>query len=289
MTEITRELGRTGIGVFPVGLGGMQLSMPHPLAQDEAVEVIRAALDAGVNFIDTANVYCTDETGIGHNERLIDVALTTCGAVESIIVATKGGVDRQRRRVDATPGFLRQSCVNSLRALNRETITLYQLHSPDDDVPLEDSVGELARLQEEGKILHIGLCNVTLAEFQRAQRIGRIEAVQNCCNPFDPEDYCNGFLRACEEWGVSYLPHSVMGGRIAAPNLARQPTVVALAEKHGASPYAIIVAWHLSKSRQVIPIPGASRPASARSSAGAADLSLSQEDIRLLDMLHSGL
>jgi aryl-alcohol dehydrogenase-like predicted oxidoreductase len=284
--DVYRELGRTGLPIFPIGLGAMQLSMNNPPDEEDAMEVVRTALEAGMNFIDTANVYCTDHSGVGHNERLIAKALKLFGASQSVIVATKGGVDRARRKIDATPQFLRASCIDSLRALECEAITLYQLHSPDDQVPLEESLGELSRLKEEGKIIHIGICNVTLREFECARRSARIESVQNRCNPVNAEDYQDGFLDVCEAAGVSYIPHSVIGGKTASRSLVQHSAIADLAEKYGAGSHALIVAWHLSKSRRVIPIPGASRAESAHSSAMAAYLTLLPEDVRLLDGFH---
>jgi aryl-alcohol dehydrogenase-like predicted oxidoreductase len=281
-----RELGRTGIWVFPVGLGAMPLSMAGRPTEARALAVIHAAVDAGMNFIDTANVYCADDKDIGHNERLIQKALKLDGMTGAVTVATKGGVNRRQRKVDARPKFLRDSCIKSLRALKREAITLYQLHSPDDEVPLEDSVGELSRLKEEGKILHVGLCNVTVADLRRAQKIARIESVQNGCNPFEAGDYNDGMLKACEKQSVSFIPHSVVGGKPSYANVGQHSLLIDLGKKYGASPYAIVVAWHLAKSKRVIPIPGASRPASAVSSASAARLKLSSGDVRRIDALN---
>jgi aryl-alcohol dehydrogenase-like predicted oxidoreductase len=281
-----RDLGRTGIAVFPVGLGAMSLSMKGRPEQSRALAVIHAALDAGMNFIDTANVYCTNDADIGHNERLIQKALKLSGKTEVVTVATKGGVDRQQRRLNASPKFLRESCIQSLRALKREAITLYQLHAPDENVPLEESVGELLRLKEEGKILHVGLCNVSIAEFQRAQKIVRIESVQNECNPVNAGDYNDGMLKACEREGVTFLPHSVIGGKPFCATVARHPLLIDLGRKYGAGPYAIVVAWHLAKSKRVIPIPGASRPQSAISSASAAHIKLSPKEVRRINALH---
>lgn len=281
-----RELGSTGICLFPVGLGAMSLSMRGRPEEVDALAVIRAALQAGMNFIDTANVYCSGDDEIGHNERLIHKALLISGSKESVLVATKGGVDRRQRRVNASPRFLRQSCIDSLQALELEAITLYQLHSPDDEVPIEDSVGELCRLKEEGKILHIGLCNVTVAELRRALRIVRIESVQNACYPFKAREYTDGMLAVCDEQGVSFLPHSVVGGKNLSATVTQHPILINLAMKYAVSPYAIVVAWHLAKSSRVIPIPGASRPESAASSASAARLELSLEDVSRIDNIH---
>lgn len=249
--------------------------------------VIQAALDAGMNFIDTANVYCSNDNEIGHNERLIQKALKLGGMTEAVTVATKGGVDRRQRKVDASPRFLRESCIDSLRALEREAITLYQLHSPDEKIPLEDSVGELSRLMEEGKILHVGLCNVTIAELSRTLEIVRIESVQNSCHPFSAADYNNdGMLTVCDKEGLSFLPHSVVGGKHLCAKVVQHPVLIDLGKKYSVGPYAVVVAWHLAKSTRVIPIPGASRPESTLSSASAASLELAPDDVSRIDAIH---
>jgi aryl-alcohol dehydrogenase-like predicted oxidoreductase len=280
-----RELGCTGIRLFPVGLGAMPLSMRDRPVRSDALAVIDAAVDAGINFIDTANVYCLDENDIGHNEQLIQEALRLRGVTKLITVATKGGVDKRQRKVDASPGFLRESCINSLRVLEREAITLYQLHSPDDDIPFEDSIGELSRLREEGRILHIGLCNVTVAELKRAQEIVRIESVQNRCHPFSAEAYSDGMLSACDQQGISFFPHSVVGGKRLCTSIVENPLFVDLGRKYSVSPYVVVIAWHLTKSERVIPIPGASRPESTVCSASAASLALAPNDVSRIDAL----
>lgn len=281
-----RELGRTGLPLFPVGLGAMPLSMRGRPEQDDALAVLYAAFAAGINFIDTANAYCLGGSDIGHNERLIQMALKAAEKVAAVTVATKGGVDRRQGKVDASPAYLRQSCIDSLRNLERDCITLYQLHAPDDSIPFVDSVGELSRLKEEGKIEHIGLCNVNLAQLRAALAIVRIESVQNACNPANPADYTNGLLEACIEQGVSYLPHSVIGGKSFSTTIVNHPLFVQLGKKYNANPYAVVVAWHLNKSERVIPIPGASRPDSVISSASAWRIDLSADDVRQIDAVH---
>ena len=286
---MTRELGRTGIKVFPVGLGAMPMSVSGRPEEARALEVIKAALDAGMTLIDTANVYCLDEGDLGHNERLISKALELFGRKKSVVVATKGGLNRRGTAWpnDASPKFLRLSCEKSLKALKVEAIVLYQLHAPDPKVPFEESVGELSRLKEEGKILHVGLSNVDREELDRAQKIVRIESVQNRCHPLSSDDYTNGLLQACEKQGVSYLPYSVVGGHGGHVRVADQPLLQELGKKYEHGPYAVIVAWHLAKSQRIIPIPGASKVASAQNSALAAVLKLSSEDVLKIDALRS--
>src|SRR5580693_4056517 len=168
----TRPLGSSGLTVGAVGLGGMYLSIRDRPSEDDAVRTIHAALDAGITLIDTADVYCLDQRDIGHNERLIARALRD-RAHEDVVVATKGGLERPNGAWtrNARPAHLRRACEASLAALGVDRIAVYQLHAPDPAVPLEDSVGELARLRAEGKIAHVGLSNVSATEIEVARRI----------------------------------------------------------------------------------------------------------------------
>lgn len=281
-----RELGRTGLRFFPVGLGGMPMSVAGRPDEAKSLETLKAALDAGVDFIDTANVYCLDQSDIGHNERLIAKAVKAFKA-KGVLIATKCGLDRPGGAWtnDARPQFLRESCEKSLKALGVERIGLYQLHAPDPKVPLEESMGELKRLKDEGKIAHVGVSNFDADELRRALKVVRVESLQNRCNPFDSEDYSGGLLRLCEQEGITYLPYSVVGGHRGQTRTAEQPLLRELGGKYGVSPYRVVVAWHLAKSPAVLPIPGASRPESIRDSAAAAELRLEAADLARIDAL----
>lgn len=281
-----RALGRTGLSFFPVGLGGMPLSVSGRPNEARGLETVSAALDAGVDFIDTANVYCLDQSDIGHNERLIAKAVKASGR-KDVLIATKGGLDRPGGAWtnDARPKFLRESCEKSLKALGVDAIGLYQLHAPDPKVPLEESMGELKRLKEEGKLRHIGVSNFDAAEIERALKVVRVESVQNRANPFSPEDYRDGVQAACEKHGLTYLPYSVVGGHRGQTRTADHPVLRELGKKYGCSPYRVVVAWHLAQSPCVLPIPGASKPESIRDSAAAASLALDGADIARIDAL----
>jgi len=283
----TRELGRTGIKVFPIGLGGMPISIQNRPDEAQALSVIEASLNAGVTFIDTADVYCMDDSDIGHNERLIAKALKANGKTGSITVATKGGLKRPGGdwTRDASPKHLRSACEASLKALDTDCIALYQLHAPDPEIPLEDSVGEMKKLQVEGKILHLGLSNVDLKELELAETVARIESIQNRCSPFDREDYDNGLLTACEERGISYLPYGPVGGHRGHARLGDNAIITALADKYDATAYTVVLAWHLAKSDAILPIPGASKITSAESSPRAALLEIDDKDLAQLDTL----
>jgi len=275
-----RKLGRTSVELFEVGLGSMPLSIRGRPDEQDAISVIHAALELGVNFIDTANVYCLDDSDIGHNERLIAKALKKWSKNGDIFVATKGGLARPGGEwvTSGHPNALRKACENSLVALDVDAIFLYQLHAPDDKVPFADSVGELARLKNEGKIRHIGLSNVSASELNRAQEIVRIESVQNKLNPACQRDLQNGVLKSCSEQGVTYIAYSPVGGGGGRYELASNPLLQELAQKYDGSAYQIMLAWALSRGDHVLVIPGASKPQSIKSSVAASKLVIDNQD-----------
>jgi len=281
----TRPLGDTGLEVSCIGLGGMPMSLRGRPSEDESVRVIHAALDHGMTFIDTADVYCQDHTDIGHNERLVARALREWSGGSEIVVATKGGLERPDGdwTTNGRPEHLRSACEASLRALGVEAITLYQFHAPCDQVPFADSVGELSRLRAEGKIQHVGLSNVSIDELTTAQTLVPIVSVQNRCNPHDTRAWSGGVLARCEADGVVYLPYSPVGGGRGLRRVGSDAALNAVGARHGASPYEVALAWLLASSPAMIPIPGASKVSSATSSARAADLTLSDLDMTELD------
>lgn len=281
---LTRKLGDTGITVNAVGLGGMPMSVTGRPDEAQSVETIHAALEAGVNFIDTANVYCMDDNDIGHNERLIAKAVRSwSGDRDNIIIATKGGLTRPQGRweLNNTPAFLRKSCELSLTALGAESITLYQLHAPGKPEQFIPAVEELVRLQKEGKIRHIGLSNVDTDEIKEAMKIANITSVQNRCNLFEHEDVTDGLIAFCHANRITYLPYSPVGGFRSHVHAMKSARLVELAQKKNVSPYQIAIAWLLSQGDNVLPIPGASRPASIADSFRAIDLTLTPEEINL--------
>ena len=280
-----RSVGRTGVEIFAVGLGGMSMSIQGRPDEQRSLATLHAALDAGVDFIDTADVYCLDDSDLGHNERLIGKALAARGRPGNVHVATKGGMRRPNGAWtrDGRPEHLRAACERSLRALGVERIFLYQLHAPDPNVPFEDSVGALARLREEGKIQHVGLSNVDERQLAIAQKIVRIESVQNRANVLVRADFETGMVRACAAQGVTFLAYSPVGGGRGHVRLAQQPLLTELARRYQTSPYCIALAWLLAKGENVVPIPGASRPESILDSVKAVNVELQAQDVRLLD------
>jgi len=282
-----RPLGETGRYVTAIGLGGMPMSLQDRPNEKAAMQVVDTFVGGGGNFIDTANVYCKDDTDIGHNERLIHKALIRLGKRDDIIVATKGGLTRPKGgwEVNASPQWLRKSCEKSLQDLNTDCIFLYQLHAPDPDIPLTESVGELVRLREEGKIQYVGLSNVDVQEIEIALTITPIISVQNRCNIFEKKSFQNGVVDLCEEKGIAFIPHSPVGGHFSYVKVLKTSLLNKLADNYDVSPYQIVLAWLLQRGEHIIPIPGASKASSITDSLKALDVKLEQDDIDLLDLL----
>lgn len=265
-----RRLGRYTI--FPIGLGAMNLSLAGGPSRAQAVRVIHAALDAGVQLVDTADVYAPAADAIGHNEEIVQEALRG----RSAIIATKGGVRRRGQTWihDGRPAHLRAACEASLARLGR--IDLYYLHAVDEHVPIEDSVGELARLRDEGKIGAIGVSNVSCAELDRALAEAPIAAVQNEASPYRPSALRDGVLASCEARGIAFVAHSPMGGWRAGTT-AHLAALRELAWELDTTPFIVVLAWLASVSDAIIPIPGASREENAAASASAAGLRLTPD------------
>ncbi|MFI0962853.1 aldo/keto reductase [Streptomyces sp. NPDC021080] len=291
-----RTLG--GLRVSAVGLGVMPLSIEGAPDEARALATVHAALDAGVTLLDTADSYHLPGAGPGHNERLVARALATYGGdTADVLVATKGGRGRPADgtwTVNGSPRHLKAAAEASLKRLGLEAIGLYQLHKPDPAVPFEDSVGALRDLLDAGTIRLAGVSNTTADQIRRAHAIlgDRLVSVQNRYSPAvrdsGPE------LLLCAELGLAFLPWSPLGG-ISRSSLDgpsdggrdapqdRFGAFHAVAREHGVSPQQVALAWLSALSPTVIPIPGASRPGTARDSAGAADLVLGAEDLARLD------
>ncbi|MEQ1502182.1 MAG: aldo/keto reductase [Myxococcota bacterium] len=284
-----RLLGSSGISVRRIGLGGMPMSIQGRPGEARSLATLRAAFDEGFDFVDTADVYCLDDRDLGHNERLIARALRDHPRGSEVFVATKGGCTRPNGRweVDGRPAHLEAACDRSLVALGVDCITLYQLHAPDDRVRFEDSVGALARLREVGKVAHVGLSNVSVAQIRKASAIVPIVSVQNRLNPYDRRSIESGVLAHCEAHGIAFLAYSPVGGRRGIERLAADPALTAVGARLGASAPEVALAWLLATSPVTIPIPGASKPESARSSARAESLALGPADLAELDRAFS--
>jgi aryl-alcohol dehydrogenase-like predicted oxidoreductase len=268
--------------VFPIGLGGMPMSLSGRPPEERSVRTIHAALDAGVNLIDTADAYSADSSDVGHNERLIAKAIA--GRRDGVIVATKGGHTRTPDggwELDGSREHLRRACEASLKALGTDRIDLYQYHRPDPDVPYAEAIGAIKELQDEGKVRWIGISNANTEQIEEALGIAEIVAVQNQLSLEYPFPLEKGEVELCEQRGIAFLPWSPLGG---IPKAADAPgahdPVREVAEAHDVSPQQVALAWLLSLSPVVIPIPGASRPESITDSVRAVGLELSHEELQ---------
>ncbi|MBZ2195554.1 aldo/keto reductase [Occultella gossypii] len=272
-----RNLGTRSVGA--IGLGGMPMSIEGRPDEKRSIATIHAALDAGVTLIDTADAYHRDAGEVGHNEDLIAGVLRTySGTADDVLVATKGGHLRPGDgswTVNGRPDYLKEAAKASARRLGVEAIGLYQFHRPDPDVPYADSIGALRDLLDEGVIIMAGISNATIAQIDEANEVlgGRLASVQNQFSPafrssLDELDHCAAL-------GVAFLPWSPLGGISRAGAVGEHHTAVqAVADAHGVSPQQVALAWELSLAPVVIPIPGASRPASINDSVRATELVL---------------
>jgi aryl-alcohol dehydrogenase-like predicted oxidoreductase len=277
MTQ-TRTLA--GADVFPIGLGEMPMSLSTRPPEEQSIRTIHAALDAGVNLIDTADAYAWDEHDFNHGERLLAKALK--GRRDGVIVATKGGHTRRGEDwlLNGRPEYLKAACEASLRALGTDRIDLYQFHRPDPDVPYAESIGAFKELQDEGKVRWVGISNASMEQIELACSIVDVVAVQNQLSLEYPYPIGKGEVAECERRGIAFLPWSPLGGiRRAAGAAAGHDPVRAAADAHGVSPQQVALAWLLSLSPVVIPIPGASRPESIADSVRAAELELSEDEL----------
>ncbi|HEX6097124.1 MAG TPA: aldo/keto reductase [Thermoanaerobaculia bacterium] len=264
----------------PIGFGGMPLSIQGRPDEEQGRRVLRAAVDAGMTFVDTADVYCLDDNDIGHNERLIASAL---GGRDDVRIATKAGLRRPRGAWtnDATPAHIREACEQSLRSLQTERIWLYQLHAPDPKVAFEKSVETFAELQREGKFEHFGLSNVSVKQIDQARAILPVVTVQNRLNPYFRESV--KVAKACAERGITFLAYSPVGGGRLAKKLPQFDVLIELAQKHDRSVHAIVLAWVRAQAPSVVPIPAARSVEHALDSARAMDLVLPPEDVQAID------
>jgi aryl-alcohol dehydrogenase-like predicted oxidoreductase len=282
-----RRIGTRDVGA--IGLGEMPMSIAGRPDEGRSVSTIHAALDAGMTLIDTADAYSLGGSDMGHGEQLVAEALASWGGDrDSVLVATKGGhtrADDGSWAVNGDPDYLRRAAEASLRHLGVEAIGLYQYHRPDPRVPYEDAVGVFKELLDAGKVRMVGISNANIEQIDIARSVLGQDNLISVQNQFSPafrssEDE----LRYCGELGIAFLPWSPFGGIGKADILRREhPAFGRVAADHDVSVHQVVLAWMLAKGDHVIPIPGASRPSSARDNAGAVDLKLSEEEIRLLD------
>jgi len=278
-----RRLGTREVSA--IGLGAMPMSVREHNDDERSLATIRRAVELGVTLIDTADAYSPDEATFGHNERLVARALREVGA-DHVLVATKGGHTRSGTDwgLDGSPEYLRRACLASIERLGVERIDLYQHHRPDPETPYDETVGGLKALLDEGLVAAVGLSNADPEQIRLAHSVlgEGLAAVQNQFSPAfrssEPE------LHLCAELGITFLAWSPLGGMSDAASLGSNWQPFAdVARKHDVSPQRVCLAWELSLSDAMVPIPGASRPESVEDSVAAADLVLDEDDLALLN------
>jgi pyridoxine 4-dehydrogenase len=259
-----------------LGFGAMRVCGPNiwgpPKDRGHAHRVFRRAIELGINFFDTADSY-----GPHVDEELIAEALHPYP--KGLVIATKGGLVRPspaRWDEDGRPEHLKRAIDGSLKRLKLERIDLYQLHAPDPRVPFMDSVGALADAQRAGKIRHIGLSNVDVAQLEEARKMVKVLSVQNEYNLGNRES--ERVLERCEKLGIAFLPWYPLG----AGAVLRSARVKTIAKRLGAPPAQVAIAWLLARSPVMLPIPGTASIAHLEENMRAAELRLSPDDVRAL-------
>jgi len=275
--------GTVGLGgdtqVRRLGFGAMRITgdgiWGPPKDHDAAIAVLRRAVDLGVNFIDTADSY-----GPEVSEELIAEALHPYPG--GLVIATKGGLTRSgpsQWERDGRPEHLREACEGSLRRLRVERIDVYQLHAVDPEVPLEESVGTLAELRDEGKIGHVGVSNFDPDQLAKAREIVPVVSVQNRYSIGDR--VAEPALEACERDGLAFIPWFPL----AAGGLEAEGAINRIAKAHGATPFQVALAWLLARSPVMLPIPGTSSVEHLEENVAAASLRLTEDEVSELTAL----
>jgi len=280
----TFQLG-SDLSIKRLGYGAMRLTgQPGNFGRyadwEAGKQLLRRAIELEINFIDTAESY-----GPGDNEELIAFALYPYP--DDLIIATKGGVLKtapDNIRADGSSKSLRRSCEASLQRLKVDQLDLYQLHRPDPSVPFSESVGMLAELQREGKIRHIGLSNVTIAQIEAARQIVEIASVQNRLNL--AERGGEEVLDFCTQHNIVFIPYAPLGAhplKRGAPLANAEGTLTEIATRHGVKPNQVALAWMLHRASNIIVIPGTTTISHLEENIAAASVALTTDDVKLLN------
>ncbi len=285
----TRPLAKTGIDISSIGFGAMPLSRRGGPSEDESMGILRRLAREGVTFLDTADTYCPSPDELHHNERLLSRAASAWRERrQEAIFATKGGtlVTDQGWQVNGSPDHLYRSICGSYEALGGDSpIPLWQLHWPDPRFTIAAMMRPVLRAVEERLVQFVGVCNFSLDQLRRAQDMVPVVSVQNQFNLWHREPETEGILEYCEQQDLVFLPWRPLGGWGLAQRLAEIEPLVRLASQREITPQRLMVAWHLAKSKCVLPIPGSSRLDHILDCVAAGELQLDSSELRCLDAI----